>query len=183
MLYQVDLLKRVAWAPSPTGFYYWSTVYYIDSADTTSPINAGTKARQVDRLTTRQSVTYMRYQIKSPPGRGNVITTFTDGLNTGSFTNGTGTYMLIDVARWRWQSSAGRWTYKYGRMPVYEGDVSNGRFVGFPRLIVLGFINSVVSPGIWRDSYGDLLVRGKVDDRVRMWQMRHGTKRRERAPF
>ena len=180
MLYQIDVWKRIAYSPNPSGFYDWSSVWYIDSSNTTSYANAAVQAYQIDRLTTRQSVLYTKYIVKSPPGRGNVVFTLTDGFNHGLFTNGTGGYSLIEVARWRFKSSAGRWTYKYGRLPLYASDIAGGEIVGFPWLIVGGFINSVVSANKWRDSHGDLLVSGLVTPTVRPWQLRHGTKRRER---
>lgn len=180
-LMQVDLWKSVAYPDNPSGKYYWSSVYYIDSAQAPNPLSAYTQARSLDRGVTRQIVTYEKGIIKSPPGRTSVIATIPDGFSTGLMANAEGPYTLTSVGRWRLQSSAGRWTYKYLRGPVFWEEIADGMITGTAALFFAAFQNTMTFQNRWRDSYGDLIVSGKFDYRARMWQLRHGTKRRERS--
>lgn len=177
---QLDVWKSIPYPDNPSGRYYWSSVYYIDSASVSSPSDAYTRTRSLDRGVTRPFVRYEKCIFKSPPGRGNVFLEIPDGTHFGLLPEASGPYTLTTVGRWRLRSSAGRWTYKYLRGPLYWEEVENGQIIGTAATFFGAYQNTMTFAGIFRDSYGDLITGGAFDYRARMWQLRHGTKRRER---
>lgn len=182
-LWQVDMGKRVAFPDNPDGFYYWTSVYYLESTDFPNDAQARQAPTNLEKLLTTVNVGIIWQRVHNPPGRGNVIFDHSVGFTSGQLPNPSGQYSLINVARWHLFSDSGRRTYRLNRMPLRGGDWDGLELstVGLARQT--SSLNTFIAQGWCRNSYGELLTSGQVVPTLTMWQLRHGTKRRERNPL
>lgn len=182
-LWQVDVWKRVPYPGNPSGFYYWSSVYYLERSDFSSNNAAINRVRNIDSTITQANVTYMTYVVKSPPGRSNIILTLTDGLNHGGQPTDPNGASLINICRVRTRFADGSWSYRYAGRPMPEG-WTNGQKINSTGLMWIGgWVGAMRGPSGFppmRNQYGSPLVGGLVPDLLSKWQLRHGTRRRER---
>lgn len=184
MLYQLDILKRVPYAPNPSGYYYWTSVYYYDSDDFVSLLAMRSRALNVDRIHTLTVVEYVRITSKQPPGRGNVVSAISAVGNSGLMTGWSGDYSLLNVGRLILRYADGRSSYRYWRGPVPMDWIDAGSFNSTARTRMGSYINNqrIVSgfpPA--RNLTGAECIGGIVPTRVSGWQLRHGTERRRRT--
>ena len=182
-LWQVDILKRIAYAPNPSGYYYWSSIYYIDRDEFTLDSNCYFYVFNREELITTTDVERMGLRVHDPPGRGNVIYNLIFGTPSPGGLPSLGDPMIINVARWALYSASGRYTYRLNRSALYLDDIDGMQLSddGYARQVAAK--NTLLFPARFRNSYGELLTSGEVARPVTMWQLRHGTKRRERNPF
>lgn len=184
MLYQLDILKRVAYPPNPSGYYYWTSVYYYDSDDFSNLLAMRTRALTVDRLHSLDAVEYIRITSKQPPGRGNVVSAISAVGNVGLITGWGTEYSLLNVGRLLLYYADGRSSYRFWRAPVAMDWIEGGEFNAFARARMASYINNQ-GPGAAgreaRNQTGAICVGGLSPTRVSGWQMRHGTKRRRRT--
>lgn len=182
-LWQVDMGKRVPLTTNPSGFYYWTSVYYLESTDFPNDAQARQAPTNLEKLLTTVDVDIIWQRVHNPPGRGNIVFDHSVGFTTGQLPNPSGEYSLIMAARWRLWSDSGRWTRRLNRMPLRGGDWDGTKLstVGLARQTAS--LNTFLAQGWCRNSYGELLTSGQVVPDLVMWQMRHGTKRRERNPL
>lgn len=181
VLWQIDVAKRIAFPANPSGYYYWTSVYYIDRSDFISDLEARREVVKLDALICTEDVTITHVQVKSPPGRDNIIGEFTYGDTPGGITNASGEYSLINVARWHLFSDTGRRTYRLNRMPLRPGDWDGAELTDSGHLQQSASMGAFLGRGWCRNSYGELLTSGDVVRRLTMWQLRHGEKRRRRV--
>jgi hypothetical protein len=182
-LVQVDFCKRVPYSPNPSGYYYWTNVYYLDADDfpTLNLVVNRVQSFEVIRLT--EDVELWEATLKDPPGRGNVVLKVSNFFGQTGEVPSEGEYSLLNVARWTFRSSTGRYSYRLNRMPLRPSDMDG------PNLSDSGFAfqqlraSSLVNSGQVYNSYGELLVSASVDRRLHMWQLRDGTRRRRRNPL
>jgi hypothetical protein len=182
-LVQVDFCKRVPYDPEPSGFYYWTSVYYFDRDDFPSNGSVISKAQQFEHLFTTEDAKHVRADLKNPPGRGNIVASVTNFFGQGGAIDSEGSYTLLNIARWTLISDAGRKSYRLNRMPLRPSD-SEGQFLsdsGYSQQ--LASLNTLLITGLSYNSHGELLVDGTVDRALHMWQLRDGTKRRARNPL
>lgn len=184
VLWQIDVIKRVAYTGNPSGWYYWSSVYYLDRADYSSNNAAIIRTRNVDSFVTQANVTYVKYIVKSPPGRANVILTSVDGFNHGGQPTDPNGASLLNVSRLRTRFDDGTWSYRYAGRPMPIGWTDGIRLNATGRMWIGGYINAMATPGgfpRFRNQAGSPIADGIVPELLCMWQLRHGTKRRERV--
>lgn len=182
-LWQVDCCKRVAFSDNPSGFYYWTSVYYLESSDFSNAFQARQAVINLDKILTTTDVEIVRLQVHAPPGRGNVIFNGAITFTFGQLSNPGGLYSLINVARWHLFDDAGRRSYRLNRMPLRPSDIDGDHLSATGASQQLASLNTLLLAGWCRNSYGELLTSGDVVQRLTMWQLRHGTKRRERNPL
>lgn len=182
-LYQFDVGVRCPLKEGSSDFYYWTSVWYFDTADFPSLNAARSRAINLTQGMISQDAQLTRVVTKLPPGRGNVIANANLFNQPGNQFKGTGGWFLGMCGRINLWSTAGRRTYKLWRVPLYESDLEGGKIVGSRALFMQGIVNTMVTSFPCRDSYGDRFVRGSFDGLAHQWQMRHGTKRRERNPL
>lgn len=183
-LYQIDVWKKVPWIGNPSGFYYWSSVYYTDRADYSSNTTMINRVRNIDVAVTLADVTYVQYTLKNPPGRGNIVTVITDGFNHGLQPSDPNGYSLLNVCRVRTAHDDGTWSYRYAARPMPEGWVSGRKINATGLMWIGGYLGSMrASSGRppMRNQAGFPVVGGIVPDLLSKWQLRHGTMRRERV--
>lgn len=183
VLWQIDHSKRVPFPENPSGFYYWTSVMYLDPADFITEMEARRQALLLEALICLENVQITNQVVKSPPGRGNVI--FQRVLNStfGDISNPSGEYSLINVARWHFFSDSGRKSWRLNRMPLRPGDWDGTELTDSGYLQQQGSMGAYISREWCRNSYGELITSGDVVRRLTMWQLRHGTKRRQRNPL
>lgn len=182
-LWQVDVLKWVAYPPNPDGRYYWTSVYYVDRDQFSSAGNARNFCLSLDESLTTQDVWHAGLRVHDPPGRGNVIfnqifTSFDNGLIPSE-----GSWSMINIARWSLRSSTGRYSYRLNRMPLRPSDMDGDRLSASGIALQEAGLNTFLIPARCRNQYGELLVSGEVVPTLVKWQLRHGTKRRQRNPL
>lgn len=182
-LWQIDILKRIAYSPNPSGYYYWTSVYYIDRDLFGSNAACWAYVFNREELITTVDVERMGYRVHDPPGRGNVILEAVFTTPSPGGLPSLGDPMLINIARWRLYSDTGRYSYRLNRSCLYADDIDGQVLSADGYLRQVTALNTFLFPGRFRNSYGELLTSGEVARPVTMWQLRHGTKRRERNPL
>lgn len=183
MLYQVDIRKRVPYLPNPSGYYYWSSTYYYDSDDFSSLVLLVRRARDVDRLHSLDLVEYQSAVLKQPPGRANVISTTPLTLIVGLIPSLGEDYTLLSVARLRTFYNDGTWSYRYWRAPLLLSWIHGGVFSAYAQARIASYINNMGAGSGGRrvrNLAGSELLTGLTPAHPSMWQLRHGTQRRQR---
>ena len=182
VLWQVDMGKRVAWSGSPTGYYYWTSVYYLDRADYFNAGDLFTDATQCETLTSLDIVQGTWGNVKNTPGRGNIISHIDRSFNFGGIPYDSTGYSLVNVARVEWRSTTNRYSYKYVRLPLMTSQQDGLYLAGSGVPNVQAMINGCLGTAPLRNKYGERYLTGKVSPLLHKWQLRHGTERRERDP-
>lgn len=182
-LWQIDMAKRVPYAYNPSGFYYWTSVYYADRDYWDSNVQMFLDFLQLEKLLTTTDVEIVKLRAHNPPGRGNIV--YEQGVSPGNHgvITSEGEYSMIEVARWHLLSDSGRRTYRLNRMPLRPSDVDGMELSASGLIRQQTSMNTLLAQEYCRNSYGELLTSGDVVRRLTQWQMRHGTKRRERNPL
>lgn len=182
VLWQVDQGKRVAYPDNPDGYYYWTSVWYLDRADYFNSNDLFTDAQQCEYLTSLTTVQGTWGNIKSTPGRGNVIQHINRSLNFGGIPYDGSGYTLINIARAAWRSTTGRYSYKLCRLPIMLSQIDGKYLVGVGVPNILAQLNGCLFTAPLRNKYGERLTSVSVSPLIHPWQLRHGTKRRRRDP-
>lgn len=182
-LWQVDVSKRVAYSGNPSGYYYWTSTYYMDRDAYISIDQMAGRVNVLEELITTTKCERQIMHFKNPPGRGNVVATrgpFDD--NFGLIADD-GNHSLFVISRWLLRSASGRLSWRLNRAPLRYIDF-DGDFLTSTGLVrQQAGINLLVSQARWFNSYGELITSGSVTGRVGYWQLRDGTKRRRRDPL
>lgn len=182
-LVQVDVLKRVEFPDNPSGYYYWTSVLYIDADEFASYFLLQNYVIPRERLICTEDVQFMGIRIHNPPGRGNIVYEEDfSGLSRGMIES-EDEYSLINIARWRLYSDTGRASYRLNRMPLRPSDQDGQQLSDSGLLVQQTSLNTLLLPGRFRNSYGEILASGTVVRPLTQWQLRHGTKRRQRNPL
>lgn len=182
-LCQIDFGKKVPYTPNPDGYYYWSSVYYVDDGDFVDFFDMANWANAREKKLCTEDVQFTKVIVKRPIGRGNVVYTLTWPFPQFGDLDSEGEYSLINVARARLYSASGRLSWRLVRLPLRPSDQDGDRLSASGHLWARAGINTAIASGRWRNSYGELITRSEVVWPLAMWQLRHGTKRRERNPF
>lgn len=179
---RIQFQWRMPWPDNPSGFYYWTNQLY---ADLDNPPATETSRRWFESyyLNTLGNITEQnRVRVFDPALSGTV--TFEQSLanENNLYPIETG-YSPFDTAL-VWQiARGGRVGYNRLRIPVQSSDQIDGKL--HPDLA-----NQLRSTALFYLLNGKACSREgvpiedvEVDPLVRMWQFRHGTKRRERKVF
>lgn len=180
-LYQVDFWKRVPYAPNPDGYYYWSSVYYIDPADDSPDYWWYSTIYEVEEVSTTQSVQRWGFVTKSEPGMGNIINVSPSGGDENGLIPDPDGYSLLQIARWELRGADGSRSYRLSRQPLRPVDIAGTLLSATGLATQGGALNSFLAKGVFRTRSGALIVSGHVAPEVRGWQLRNGTKRRNRV--
>jgi hypothetical protein len=181
-LVQIDIAKRVVFDPNPSGFYYWTSVYYADLEDWPNYSQLALDVVQLEHLLCTEDVELTNLRIKNPPGRTNVV--FSQNFITPQFGDipSEGEFSLIQIARWHLFDDEGRRSYRLNRMPLRPSDWEGQELTPSGMLRQVTCLNTFIGQGWARNSHGSLITSGEVVQRLTMWQLRHGTRRRRRNP-
>lgn len=181
VLYQADWELRTPWPSNPDGYYYWTNVYYIEADDEADLISHAFAITQLTLDSHSPLVQNHRWQFRTPPGSEIIA----------------GGYPLYDtVCRFGGVKST-RSVYSCVRINGYIG----GRLVWYKRYRVclapdeifqiyltpstFAYFASNIIPELealpLRTRDGSPIERYAVSPVVVSWQLRDGTKRRERT--
>lgn len=183
VLWQVDMGKKVPYSPNPDGFYYWTSVYYLDRADYSSDNALFTDASQCEFLTCLSIVIGTYGNVKHAPGRGGVASHIDRSHPTGGIPYDGNGYSMINVARVEWRSSTGRYSYKLVRQPLMASQMDGIHLVQVGVPSISAQMAGCLATAPLRNQYGERLTSYHVDPLLHMWQLRHGTERRQRDPI
>lgn len=181
-LVQVDAFKFVDYEPNTSGRYYWSTVYYLDTDDFVDLEALSVYVQHREEYSNTELVFPYYIQIKEPPGRGNIVYEQSAYTGQGGLWPDDGNHSLIMVARWSLVSDTGRKTYRLHRMPIPNDYLDGPNWTPTGKSNLDGQLTTLLLEAKCRNSYGELLTEGAVSATPRMWQLRHGTIRRNRVP-
>jgi len=184
LIWQYDICKYVAWPHNPSGRYYWTSTYYLDRDEFSSDGAARSRVINTDQLTALQDVHYTVIITKSEPGRGNIISVGDIHLLTGTIDPDPDGYNLLNIARCLTFHSDGRHSYRMVRSPMPMRWIEGGLLASAGQAVYGGYLNNMIGsdPGeSFRNKHGSPMVGGRVPTTLSMWQLRHGTKRRERV--
>lgn len=179
MLYREDYQLRTAWASNPSGYYYWTNVYYWQADSPDEYDLARDEVEQWVDHAHNPVVQRSRVQIREWPSGVLVQNT---GVGNSPCFGPTATPLAINNTVLVWLLTGnGRMGYKRVRVPVGLEQVNGARLSAD----YLDYLNtSAHAP--WRDTNHQCLEDGtpivdfRVDEWVRVWQWRHGTKRQQR---
>lgn len=179
---QVDLQWRYAYSGNPSGFYYWTSTYYLNPTNPTDFIAYMPAMHLAARSAALFETKENRVRITMPPHGGTVIQ---DASTANQFGESglSGPTVLENVARlsfWVGQSYVG---YKLLRGAIPTSQVEDGQLSETARLwLVENTAPQLLAAGICTAD-GTPIERVEVSPKIHSWQLRHGTKRRQRVVF
>lgn len=168
-------------APTASGYYYWTTNYYWQSDSVSVADGPGLNAcLALARAVSLDSTTDVLWRARTVSGPGSSTQWGGFGF-VGDLPDTDYLYTYLSVARVQGICEDGSQWYKLLRCPLrpedMEGsDLSNAMYdylndVYLPLLAVAPICNK----------RGQLLISAVVRPELHQWQLRHGTKRRNRA--
>lgn len=181
-LVQIDIVKRLPFEENPSGWYYWTSVYYADRLHWASYEQLALDVVNLEKLLTTEDVDLTNLRIKNPPGRANVVLAQNFTVPQHGTIASEDAWSYIMVARWRLFDSLGRMSYRLNRMPLRPSDIDGQNLSASGLTRQNTSKNTLLGQGWARNSHGALLTSGEVVPKLTMWQLRHGTKRRRRNP-
>lgn len=182
-VWQVDYSTWVPDSSLPSGRYYWTTTSYWRKADRVTPFSALQAALGLDFHTKTTDVRESLWQVKSEPGRGNIVLTGDAMDNLGELAPGTGGYNLLVAGRIRLLAGDGRASYRLQRTPIYESDLDGQEWSTAGKARLNGIASRLLFGTGLCDQRGEYYTGAELAFRPCMWQQRHGSKRRSRNPL
>lgn len=176
-LYQFDWLKSMPYSPNPSGRYYWTNVMYLESTDFPNVPQMINHALSKEKIICRANINVEGYRLKTPPGRGNVVSTVDFSILQPGGQPAIANPYLLTIARWTLIDDLGRKSYRLVRYPLGEADIIDGKLSPLAMTRQQASLGTYLITGTMRNSYGRVLTTGSVSPLAHMWQLRHGTKR------
>lgn len=175
-----DIQLRTAYAGNPGGFYYWTNSFYVDVPD---PAHAGPAiAHLIEGYTIINFFVVQRnwHRLAVPPGNTPYI--FDSSMaNAHGNTLLTSPFTLENIARVHFYSGSDYVGYKLLRGTVAEDEIVDGYLTD----VAVGRIETNLD-FYWfqndlRTHDGRVIDSLKCDPKAHGWNLRHGTKRRQRG--
>lgn len=180
MPYQLDYQMRAPYPPNEDGYYYWTNAWIVNaSSDSMAIIRINQVDAAVDGMTLTV-VEQVRLNAKRSPGVGGVYHSISLGLEDGDVPTGTSGYLLINYMKVDLYVGERLAGYKRWRMPFRIEDLDGERWTPAAQSIVQSRFNELVAQSTLAARSGEVITGAVVDPLVRQWQLRHGTKRRDR---
>lgn len=173
---------RMPWPDNPSGFYYWTNQTYWDLDNPPAVNSSQFWAAQFFVNTLGDFVEENRIRIFDPALSGNVIleaSLFNENCNYPIETG----YSPFDTVLMHWLVGGRRVGYNRLRIPVQVSDQIDGQLHPDLRNQIYANASFYLLNGKACSREGEPIEDFEVDPMVRMWQFRHGTKRRERKVF
>lgn len=170
---------RIADADNPTGYYYWTNQFYWD-LDNPPDVNLSYYWVSVFFGDVMSDVTEMNWiRVYDPPEGPTTVLNANAGDQLGNYSIETG-YSPFDTLLMHWIAGGKRVGYSRLRLPVQSSDQQGGLI----DTDLTGFVHTIAHQYLLNakvcDKRGVPIEDFEIDPQVRMWQYRHGTKRRER---
>jgi len=179
VLLAVRACLSIPWPNVDGGQYYWQHGSYVDTDDFPNDAQMILACVGDFRLlyTSQVHVRQIRWTF---PGTETVyLETSNSSTRMGELAPQTG-YNILIAARWRMRGEDGSYTYHLHRQPVGEDYLIDGVWsdVGYTQQNTR--MGTFINQGIYRTPTGSLIAEGEVAQLPVGWQLRHGTKRRNR---
>jgi len=179
--WRLDLQHR--YTPVDSGLpYYWTSVYYYENLGST-PFTGGQYNAILDTtyaasLDTVELVAVRQFDTTHNTEFG--IATPLDNLGDLDSEDGGSLFNVVRLHGWAGGKVV---SYKLWRFPLRLSDIEGDRLSDQ----ALGIVNDVIIPGLSTaplcNIHGIEVEEWTCDGLVHIWQVRHGTKRRERVVF
>ena len=173
------IILSTAWPGVEDDTYYWQHCGWVDNSDFSSNNQMALAVLNDFKLlyTTQVRIRGARYIV--PSSGGIVLEQIYAASQTGTQPAQVNPNLLI-AARWQMRGSDGSYTYHLHRQPVGEDYLEGGEWSALGLTQQQTRMNTYIAQGIYRTQTGALISSGHTVARPTMWQLRHGTKRRDR---
>lgn len=177
---QIDWQFRYPYAANPDGFYYWTNNYFLDVADPMDFPSYVPRIQNVARQGMMNSGKFNRILVTSPPHSGTVLEN-AFSFNTGGNRTSLDT-ILENVVRVHFFIGSKYASYKLLRAAVGTSEIEPDGSLNPTTLAYLQtyYADAAITNG-WCDDAGVLYTSAVVQPKIHHWQLRHGTKRRQRV--
>lgn len=173
---------RMPWPSNPSGFYYWTNQFYGDEDNPPSTSTFKSWFEQFFANTLGNITDQNRVRVFDPALSNTVVSENSLANEANGYPIETG-YSPFDTVLLYWLADGRKVGYSRLRIPVQESDQVNGWLHPDLRDVVLANALYYLLNGKACSRLGVPITGFYVDPRVRGWQFRHGTKRRERKVF
>lgn len=179
MLVAGRLVCSLAWPEGVDGRYYWQHCLYVDTDNFDSVFDMALEVINDMKLLYTSQVRFhgLRWFL---PGTETIVFSQTYTVpQFGSLSSVENPNLLI-CARWRLFGDDGSYSYHLHRQPIGADYLENGGWSSVGGAQNANRVNTFIAQGIYRTKTGNLIASGFVGSEPVPWQLRHGTKRRER---
>lgn len=179
MLLRGHMLLSHPWPELEHDDYYWEHTYWVDSDD--FPNNAQMSLATLQDMKLLYSTLVKTHSQRWYVGSSTTLffqQNYSAG-NTGAQTAQANPTLLI-AARWRMKGADGSHTYHLHRQPIGEAYLEDAEYSTTGRTQQQTRMNTYIAQGIYRTQTGSLITFGQLAPSPIGWQLRHGTKRRNR---
>jgi hypothetical protein len=181
-LSRVQHQLRYPYPANPDGYYYWTIAHTVDTPDPTNfPAYVG-HVEDVVRVTMHEDAQVNRVRVQAPPNSDPPLeNAFV--FNAPGFSPYTDGVILVNAIRVSWYVGTVLVGYRLLRALLTNGQIEDGRISASLRAYVEDYyVTGCLALGC-RDNAGNAWTSAYVHDAISTWQLRHGTKRRERGPI
>lgn len=165
------------WPGLPDDLYYWQHCFWVDRADFSSDVSMDNATLNDFKLLYTNQVRFWGTRYIVPASSGIHYQAIYGFPQFGAQSAQVNHNLLIS-ARWQMRGSDGSYTYHLHRQPVGENYLEGGDWSAVGLIQQQTRMNTYIAQGIYRTHTGALITSGHVVARPTMWQLRHGTKRR-----
>lgn len=178
-LHKVTIYKRLN---AGTDFRYWSNVYRVEADDINDALDKGVTIANIEQAVHKDYVAFSKVTARldvtpAPPGGSRLLTGAGDVEGDPS----------VRLPRWNtvrctFTDEIGRPDQKYLRLPLEEGDVTDGTLnVAIINAVSLGYVAPISELEFIRSSDNAPYTSGRVEEPIQMRQI--GWHRRTRPGF
>lgn len=178
MLVAARFVVRAEWPEGSDGYYYWEHCHWVETDDWDSHIQLYLAVLADMRLIHTSQVGMGGLSLYDPSDASLIYRQNNGFVNVGVQAAQDNPNLLL-CARWRMWGADGSYTYHLHRTPIGEDDLEYGRWSAAGLTRQQTRMNTYIAQEVYRTRTGSLIERGEVADKPVMWQLRHGTRRRE----
>lgn len=182
MLLTARAALSIDWPDGNAGRYYWQHCFWVDRSDFSSDLAMGLACIGDMKLLYTHQVRIHGIRWYDPSDGAvyfeqvYLLPQFGDQPDQDN-------YNILICARWHMYGSDGSYTYHLHRQPVGEAYLDSGEWSSLGRTQCLTRLSTFGSQGIYRTRTGALITSWQLGASPVQWQLRHGTKRRERRAW
>lgn len=178
-LYRIDVQNRIPYEDNPSGYYWYTNVYYVNASDFDELDQAIDAVLRAGEFSHRHIVMMDYYRVMRWPSGVVVLENEIDyectPLISGPY------YSIYSCLYVRLYNGDRQVSYKRYRTPLSEHEIDDQRLTSdFYNFWSSSPANFWEPAGIFTNSAGVPITRAMLDPYVHGWVLRHGTKRRER---
>jgi len=177
---ELNFQFRAPYDANPDGYYYWTNRFYLRIGDTPFPINDYVHIFEGYQVVNFYSVQFNWFNLSSPPGEEPFIFDASMGNDPGS-TLLTGDFILENIARVHFFSGEDYVGYKLLRGVVGVDEVTDGLLSSTALARLQDNLEFYWFQNDMRTHDDRAITSLEVKPEIHHWNLRHGTKRRERG--